>query len=268
VLAAACAAQNSPPRTANPNRYIYVTAETMPGQCYRDLGTLEFEESFADSTIDPDGSNMAKKLRALAFAKYPNDVDAVINLHPEDNEAGTTVRVTGEAVEIEDHTTVTCALRDAPAVLDSAAASAAGGIAGTVAGGLLSGSPTWAMGSGASGALAVGAHELAAHHANSELQRQQVLDQLADQLRQIRQLQSERASLATCQDEEVPLSSCELQQPSKTRQASANQADYSDYRDESQFELQKHVQEQQEYITQLKQQISDIKWGMDNPPQH
>jgi hypothetical protein len=119
VVAPACATQHSPRQAPNPNRYIYVTAESLPGQCYRDLGTIQFDEPFANATIDADGSEMAKKIRALAVAKYPNDVDAIISLRSEQNEVGTTVTVAGEAAEIEDHTTVACTLRGMPGVLDA-----------------------------------------------------------------------------------------------------------------------------------------------------
>jgi len=120
-------------------------------------------------------------------------------------------------------------------------------------------SPTKATNAGAFGALATGAYELAAHQANKALQRQQILNQLADQKREIRELQSERARLIACQDQEVPLSRCELRQSSPARHDSANQADHSDYPDASQFELQKQAQEQQDYIAQMKQQVSDLK---------
>ena len=266
IATTGCGVQESARRIPNPNRYIYVTAENLPGQCYRDLGPIEFDEPFAAATIDADGSNTAKHIRALAAAKYPGDVDAIINLHPEDNDAGTTVKVTGEAVEIENHTTVACALREAPPLLDSSAAAAAVGIGGTVAGGLLSGSPTGAMNTGGVSALAAGAGELMAHRANNELQRQQVMKQLVDQQREIRELQSERAHLKLCEDEERPLSDCDFKQRSNAN-AQSIVATPTDYQNLSLFELQKHAAEQRDYIAGLKQQISDMEWEMDNPTQ-
>jgi hypothetical protein len=242
-----------------------VTAETLPGQCYRDLGTIEFDEPFADATIDADGSNMSTHIRPLAATKYPDDVDAIINLRPEENDAGTIVRVSGEAVEIEGHTTIECALREAPGFLDSSASAAAAGIGGTVVGGLLSGSPTGAMNTGGASAVAAGAQELLAHHADNDLHRQQVMKQLVDQQREIRELQSERARLKTCEDEETPLSGCHLKQGSQTSDTVITGP--TEYQDLSLFELQKQAAEQRDYITQLKHQISAMEWEMDDPTQ-
>jgi hypothetical protein len=263
---AGCSAKQSAQRTPNPNRYIYVTAQNLPGQCYRDLGTLEFDEPFAEAAIDPDSSNAAKHIRALAVAKYPDDVDAIINLHPDDNDAGTTVRVSGEAVELEDHTTVECTLRGAPEILDASAAAAAVGIGGTVIGGLLGGS-TAAMSAGGGSALAAGAGEILAHRADTEQQRQQVMKQLVDQRGEIRDLQSERARLKSCEDQEIPLSNCDFKQASQVKPAVTTVSAPTEYQELSLFELQKQAAEQHDYISQLKQQISGMEWEMINQPE-
>jgi hypothetical protein len=257
-----CSARQSAPRTANPNRYIYVTDQSLPGQCYRDLGTIEFDEPFAQAAIDPDSSDMAKHLRALAVAKYPEDVDAIIGLHANDNAAGTSVKVTGEAVEIEDHTTVVCVLRGTPEVLDASAAAAAAGMTGTITAGLLNGA-TAAMNAGGGAALGVGASELLAHHEKSELQREQVTKQLVDQQQEIRELQSERARLKTCEDKEIPLPSCDFKQASQTRATIVTAP--TEYQNLSLFELQKQAAEERDYISQLQQQIAGMQWEMNSP---
>jgi hypothetical protein len=263
-----CASQQSSQRVANPNRYIYVTAQTVPGQCYQDLGTIEFEEPFAETIIDPDGANMARTMRARATAKYPRDVDAVINLRSEQNDAGTAVRVSGEAVEMEDRTTVTCALREVPSVMDSSAAAAGAGVVGTVVGGLGSGSPDEAKNLGVASALAAGAQALLEHRANLESQRQQLMSQLVDRQHQIKELQAQRARLQSCADQEISFADCESGQLTSVQSDSAHSPTPADYRDLSLFELQKQTAEQHDYIAQLKQQISDTRWAMDKPIQH
>jgi hypothetical protein len=264
ALVAGCSTQQSPPRTANPNRYIYVSSANLPGQCYRDLGTIAFDEPFAAATIDEGGSNMSAKMRTLAVAKYPNAVDAIINVHPEQNDAGTAVKVTGEAIEIEDHQTVICAIRDLPPVMDSSAAAANAGMMGTLAGGLITGSPTGAMNTGALGALAVGAGEILNREQANEQQREQVFSQLVEQQREIRELLAERARLNNCEEQEIPLSDCNTEVAPQT-QDKAVVPTSADYQNLSLFQLQKESAQEQDYITQLKQQVSDMKWQMNNP---
>jgi hypothetical protein len=263
-MLAGCTGQQSPPRLANPNRYIYVTAASLPGQCYRDLGEIGFDEPFAAATIDEGGARMASQLRTLAVAKYPNDVDAVINVLPQQNDAGTAVKITGEAVEIVNHPTITCALRDLPPLIDASAASANAGIIGTIAGGLITGSPSTAMEVGTSAAGAAGTAQVVAHQLNQEAQRDQMYRQLLDEQRQIRDLLTERARLNTCEEQEIPLASCHPDSASESKDKNSVSAS-ADYENLSSFELQKQSAENQDYITKLKQQISDTEWQMGHP---
>src|SRR6266851_4982879 len=78
----ACAAQPAPqPRQSrSTDRVIYVAAQDLPSECYHKLGPVTVEEPYADASIDPDNSGAAKQLSTLALNKYPNDVDAVINV--------------------------------------------------------------------------------------------------------------------------------------------------------------------------------------------
>jgi hypothetical protein len=111
---AGCAAPPSAELARNPDRHIYVTSDPrLLGQCYRDLGTINFRQSFADAATDPDGSKMKAQMGALALARYPNDVDAVINLHTNQNEIGTALTVSGEAVAMEPRGTLACELNKA-----------------------------------------------------------------------------------------------------------------------------------------------------------
>jgi len=262
AIAAACAthATHVPqlaepaPQAANPSRYIYVTDANLPDQCYRDLGIVQFDEPYSASAVDPDGSVTAGRIRQIAAEKYPNAANAVINLHSEQNDIGTVVRVTGEAVQTENQTTVECVMRDIPGAMDATAAAAAGGIGASVAGGLIRGS-TGATDAGVIGASTTGAYEAAARESNEAQQRQQLLSTLTDQQRKIVELQAARSSLLSCQQLEIPMSRC----PSEPPDQAANQTDNADYSNASQFELERQVQEQQDYINHLNGQIVDLK---------
>jgi hypothetical protein len=184
-------------------------------------------------------------------------------VHPEQNDAGTTVKVTGEAVEVLNHPTVVCALRDLPPLIDSGAAAANVGIIGTMASGLLTGSPTGAMDAGTFGALGAGTKEFVDHQQNLELQREQLNRQLLDQQREIRDLLTERARLNNCEVQEMPLASCDADSvPQSEDNAVSTPADYQNL---PLFELKKQAAEGEDYITNLKQQVSDMKWQMDHP---
>jgi hypothetical protein len=259
-----CSELQGSPRVANPNRYIYVTGASLPGQCYRDLGTVGFDEPFAAATIDEGGAETSAKIRTLAVAKYPNDVDAIIDVHNEQNDAGTEEKVVGEAVEIVNHPTVACALRDLPPILDSSAAAANAGIIGTVAGGLISGSPGTAAAMGMAGAAAAGGQQLIAHQQSEQIQREQLYQQLLDQQRQIRGLLAERARLNSCDEQEISLSNCgaDAAAQEKENEAISTPADYQNL---PLFELQKQSAEDQDYVTKLKQQVSQLKWQMEHP---
>src|SRR5579885_393832 len=77
-------------RAARPaNRYIYVTDRNLPGECYTDLGPVQFTQPFADAAVDPDQSEARRHLREAARKIYPDDVDAVINMKSEQNDVGT-----------------------------------------------------------------------------------------------------------------------------------------------------------------------------------
>lgn len=244
----------------SPDRFIYVTSQNVPGECYRDLGTVKFDEPFADATVDEDNTASAQRLRAEALKSYPNDADAVINVHKEQNDAGTAVTVIGEAVELQNHETVTCAMRGVPAVLDHSAALAAGGIAGAALLGSASSSVQGAETGAALGATGVAKYQLSDAQREVQVQQADIKRQLDDQQRQINQLLAERSRLHECQQEEVALSDCKLDE------TSTNQGDSPKSNDRawngSVYELEKQIQEQQVYIGQLKDQVSDLRREM------
>ncbi len=262
-----CASQPSPSaQSARPaNRYIYVTAQNLPGECYTDLGSVTVSQSFADAAVDQDQTETARKLRAAALRDYPDDVDAVINVQSQQNDSGSAVTVTGDAVRLEQHPTVQCALMGGKGVMDNTALIGAGGIAGATVGGLAGGS-SGATAGGLAGASAMGTREVIEHQAAQEQQQEDFRKTLAQQRQEITQLLKERAQLRKCQDEEVSLKTC-VALPPPSDQSSSDESDNAsadrDTVNASPFEIQRHLQEQQDYIKQLQDQIAQIKWQMD-----
>jgi hypothetical protein len=55
---------------------------------------------------------MADELRKAAVEKYPNRVDAIINVHADDHNIGSDVLVSGEAVQLEPPSKLDCKLPD------------------------------------------------------------------------------------------------------------------------------------------------------------
>jgi hypothetical protein len=261
LIAAACAPQAETKRAANPNRYIYVTNENLDEQCYRELGPISLTEPYAQATMESGDATLANRLRAEAMKQYPEDADAVINLHAEDNDAGTAVTITGDAVQIVDHTTVVCAIREAPPTADTAAKAAAGGLLGTLTAGLISGSPQGAEGGGWLGAASVGSYEIMTNRQNAEQKDQDLHDALAQQKQQIVALQDERARLNECVQEETPLPQCESASTATDKAPVPDKSDEPDW-SASQFDLEKQIQMQQDYIAKLQDQVWTLKHQM------
>jgi hypothetical protein len=264
ALAAGCATQppdtTSGPQARSSNRFIYVTTQDLPGECYRNLGVVKFDEPFTDATIDEDNSASAQRLRTLAMKNYPNDADAVIGVRKEQNDAGTMVTVTGQAVELQNHETVTCAIRKVPGVLDHSAALAAGGITGAALEGSLSGSVQGAETGAALGATGVAKYQLSDEQREAQAQEAEIKHHLDEQRSQINQLLAERSRLRECQQEELPLSDCKLDENPTDQNDSAKSSDTA--WNGSLYELEKQIQEQQVYIGQLEDQISDLRREM------
>jgi len=240
-----------------PNRFIYVTAEAIPGECYRDLGPVHYEEPFTDAAIDPDDAVSSQRLRAAALTTYPGDADAVINVHREQNDAGTRVTVMGEAVELQNHETIACAARKMPGVIDKSAALAAGGISGAALEGSLTGSTQGAETGAAIGAAGVGKYQLSDQQREAAAQQAAIRNQLDEQRQQIDQLLAERSRLLECQQEEVALADCAPAEPAP-QPVKNGATTWSG----STFTLEKQIQEQQNYIAQLKVQLDDMRRRM------
>ncbi|MGA8568335.1 MAG: hypothetical protein WB580_11140 [Candidatus Binataceae bacterium] len=261
LMACACSAQRAPAAPARaPDRFIYVSAGEVPSVCYHDLGAVTFTEPFTSAAMDGDGVQMATKLRALAMEKYPDEADAVINVQTEQNSIGTIVTVKGEVVELQHGQTVECAMRKAPGVINTAAAIAAGGMLGAVAGGLVAGSATGAMVGGAVGVGAVGTYLGVNQHLQTEHEQAHLKSLLATQQTEIAQLLAKRSSLQKCAADEVPLANCKINDTIAAADDSAKAADAPSYETEQpQFELQKQIQEQRGYIQKLRDQVFELQ---------
>ena len=261
TIACACAARVPPPESMQPrssDRWIYVSQQDLPGQCYHELGTLKFDETFTDSVIDPDGTQMAKRLQSMALGKYPNDVDAVIDVKSQQNAIGTEVTITGKAVELVEHETVECAVRKLPGVVNQTATLATGAAIGGMVGSFTNRQPSTAMTGAAIGSSIAGT----APAPDNSAQQAQIIRQLQQQREEIARLQAQRSQLQQCLEQEVPAASCETQKTPVGQEQAASASGAGNNWSASSFELQRQIQEQQTYISQLRQQIGDIRQQM------
>jgi hypothetical protein len=265
LIACACSAQRAPQAPSTParapDRFIYVSAGDVPSECYHDLDSVTFTEPYSDAAMDGDGVQMATKLRALAMEKYPDEADAVINVHTEQNDVGTLVTVTGEVVELHQGHTVECAMRKAPGVLDRTVAVAAGGMLGAVVGGVIPGAGTaGVMGGAAAGVATVGTYMAVKQHMETRHQQEQLKSQLATQQTEIAHLLAKRTSLQKCVADDVALANCKINDTIAAASDSSKPAGAPAYETEqSQFELQKQIQEQQGYIRKLRDEVFDLQ---------
>jgi len=260
-MAFACAAQPAPqPRQSrSTHRVIYVAAQDLPSECYHKLGAMTVEEPFADASIDPDNSGAAKQLSTLALNKYPNDVDAVINIRSVQNDAGTVVTVIGDAIELEDRPTVECALRKMPGAIDTAAQMSAGAMAGTALAGAFGGNVSDAEAGALVGGGVAGKYVLTKKQREERFQQAQIINDLQRQRHDIKLLIAQRSRLRECEEQELSFADCNLEQTAAALTDSANNGVEPNDWKASQFELQKQIQEQQDYIKQLRQQVIDIR---------
>jgi hypothetical protein len=260
------------------DNHIYVTSGGLDGDCYQALGELNMNESFAQSVVQ-DADSQAQRLRELARAKYPGKVDAIINVREQQNDAGTAVEVTGEAVHVRNHETIACIARGMPGVVDSAAAASAGGIVGTVIGGLSAsgGSVYGAETGGVMGASAAAGIEMAKRRQQQQAQEALVGDRLEQQQHEIEHLTEQLSQLIEqqCDTEELSQQDCNQRIATVQQQiAKTNEPARSDLPGKtntsapngamSEFQVRNRIQEQQEIIDQLQQRIAQIKVNNDS----
>jgi hypothetical protein len=272
--------QDAALKPAQSKGHIYVTSGDLNSDCYEDLGEIAVNETFAQSVVESPDSQ-AQQLRQLAEQKYPGKADAVINVREQQNDAGTAVKITGEAVHLQNGETVGCAMRAMPGVLDAASATAAGGIVGTVIGGLSQqgGSVQGAEAGGAMGASVGAGVEMVKRRQQQQAQEAFIGDRLKLQNQEITQLYQQLTKLIgqQCDTEELSEQECEqriaaverqVEQPSHTAQGSAQKqpaaSGDSPGSGTANFQIRNRIQEQQEIIDQLRERIAEVKHNADN----
>jgi hypothetical protein len=77
--------------------HIWVTTEAPPaGKPYSTLGDVSYSEPFTPDAIDE--AKISDKLKKMAFEKWPDTIDAIVNENQTISPDGTVVTVTGKAI--------------------------------------------------------------------------------------------------------------------------------------------------------------------------
>ena len=100
-------------------------------------------------------------------------------------------------------------------------------------------------------------------HGQAQKRTEDTKDTLVQQQQTIVELQNERALLNECKEEETPLAQCGTVQTTANH-APADTSDQPDW-NSSQFDLEKQIEIQQDYIAKLQAQVGNLKHEMQNP---
>jgi hypothetical protein len=80
--------------------HIWVTTESPPaGKPYTELGELSYTEPFSPTAIDED--NITNKLKKMAYDKWPDDIDAIVNENQSVSSDGSQITVTAKAIKYD-----------------------------------------------------------------------------------------------------------------------------------------------------------------------
>jgi hypothetical protein len=80
--------------------HIYVTTEGPPaGKPYSELGDLTYTEPFSPDAIDE--AKISDKLKTMAFAKWPDEIDAIVNEDQTTSADGSQIKVTAKAIKFD-----------------------------------------------------------------------------------------------------------------------------------------------------------------------
>src|SRR5215469_6910125 len=80
--------------------HIWVTTESPPaGKPYTELGDLSYTVPFSPDAIDED--TITNKLKKMAFDKWPNDIDAIVDENQVTSADGTQFTVTAKAIKYD-----------------------------------------------------------------------------------------------------------------------------------------------------------------------
>jgi len=77
--------------------HIWVTTEApASGKPYKELGDLSYTEPFTPDAIDE--AKISEKLKAMAFAKWPDSIDAIVDENQTTSTDGSQITVTAKAI--------------------------------------------------------------------------------------------------------------------------------------------------------------------------
>ena len=80
--------------------HIWVTTEGPPaGKQYSELGVVTYTEPFTPDAIDE--AKISDKLKAIAFAKWPDTIDAIVDENQTTSADGSQITVTGKAIKYD-----------------------------------------------------------------------------------------------------------------------------------------------------------------------
>ena len=77
--------------------HIWVTTEApAKDKAYKELGDLTYTEPFTPDAIDE--AKISDKLKAMAFAKWPDSIDAIVDENQTTSTDGSQITVTAKAI--------------------------------------------------------------------------------------------------------------------------------------------------------------------------
>jgi hypothetical protein len=80
--------------------HIWVTTESPPaGKPYTELGELSYTVPFSPDAIDED--KITNKLKKMAYDKWPNDIDAIVDENQTTSADGSQFTVTAKAIKYD-----------------------------------------------------------------------------------------------------------------------------------------------------------------------
>src|SRR5271156_6324999 len=80
--------------------HIWVTTESPPaGKPYSELGDLTYTEPFSPDAIDE--AKISDKLKQMAFAKWPDTIDAIVDENQTTSSDGSQITVTAKAIKYD-----------------------------------------------------------------------------------------------------------------------------------------------------------------------
>jgi hypothetical protein len=263
---------------SRPAGHIYVTEQSIDTACYEEVGKVSYVEPFAAAATDPEHLQMADELRKAAVEKYPNRVDAIINVRADDHNIGSDVLVSGEAVQLEPPGKVDCKLPDtiAAALVNFATGTKSrglrrGAISGSGYNGPAGTTNTAADAEGSAGMdSARGIKEnlrramIATMPGQTEVNGQSLADQAQLQQAEIKRLRKKLDQMISqrCEAADVSAAECdamrknaELVQPHEVTVVASKDASGNS---PSVFEIQNLIQAQSELIAKLRRQVADI----------